>query len=517
MESVAFLFYGKDGKRRSTGALLGFAGLLLLGVVSFFFLFYEFSSFLCVALVGQGLGWTYFALNGAMATALGVVGSIFAAKTKLYEAKDNDLLFSMPIPAWEVLFSRILGLYLFILAFETLAFAPAIVCYLVEIGFSTGVLFGGLLSLLIMPFGALSICLVLGWVLAVIAAKLPAKNLMTVLATVAFLAAYFVLYYKMNDLLTYVLMNGGAVAGAMKVWLFPFWKMGLGCEGDFLALLLYALIFLAAFALTYFVVSKTYLRLVTANRGGKKAQYRSKAQKQGSWLSALLKKEGMRFTKNPMVVMNCCLGALFCLILPFLLLFSTELRETIALVQEDELFALILAALLCAVQSMNTVAVCSVSLEGENLWIVRSLPVSTEKILLAKGGFHFLTTAIPAVFAAVFMGILLKIQVGFIVLLTVFTILFAAFSAVFGLLINLKMPNLHWTNEVVAVKQSVAVIVSMFADWGVLGLLVGGYFLFGQYLFAGGYFLVSGVLLAAACVLLVVWLSTRGKKIFEEL
>ncbi len=517
LESVAFLFYNKEGKRRSMGSMLGFAALLVVGLASFCFLFYEMAVTLCTPLVSQGLGWVYFALVGTMATAFGVIGGIFSAKTKLYEAKDNDLLFSMPIPSWLVLCSRTVGLYLFTLAFETLLFAPALVAYLVEIGFSANILIFGVLSTLIMPFGALGICMILGWLLALLAAKFPAKNLMTVLATVAFLAVYFVLYYKMNDLLTYVLMNGGEVAGAMKGWLFPFWKMGLACQGDILAFVLYTLIFIGLFAIVYFVVSKTYLHLATANRGGKKTEYRSKERKQGSWFGALLKKECMRFMKNPMVALNCCLGTLFFLILPFVALFSTEFREMIAIVQEDETFALILAALLSAVCSMNTMAVSSVSLEGENLWLVRSLPITTEKVLFVKGAFHFLMTGLPIVFAAVFLSILFEISVGFVILLTVFSVIFAAFSAVFGLVINLKMPNLHWTNEVVAVKQSFAVIVSMFADWAVLGLLVGGYFLFGKYLFAGGYFLVCSLLVILVSALLIVWLSTRGKKIFEEL
>ncbi len=517
LESIAFLFYNKEGKRRSMGSMLGFAVLLLLGLVSFCFLFYELSVFTCAALVSQGLTWVYFALIGTMATALGVVGSVFAAKTKLYEAKDNDLLFSMPIPSWLVLFSRAAGLYLFTLAFEALIFVPAIVAYLVEIGFSAVVLLYGMLTLLVMPFGALAVCMILGWLLALLAAKLPAKNVMTVLATIAFLAVYFVLYYKMNDLLTYVLTNGGEVAGAMQVWLFPFWKMGLGCEGDIVGFLLYTLVFLGLFAVVYGIVSKTYLHLATANRGGKKAAYKSKEGKQGSWASALLKKECMRFMKNPMVAMNCCLGTLFFLVLPFILLFSTEFREMIALVSEDETFALILAALLASLCSMNTMAVSSVSLEGENLWILRSLPISTEKILAVKGAFHFFMTGLPALFAAVFMSILLKIQAGFVIWTAIFSVIFAAFSAILGLVINLKMPNLHWTNEVVAVKQSVAVIVAMLAEWAVVGLLVGGYFLFGKYLFAGGYFLVCTLFIVLVSALLVVWLSMRGKKIFEEL
>ncbi len=517
LESVTFLLQGKDGKRRNPAGILGFSAILLCGLASFCFLFYDICSMLCVPFATQGLTWVYFAFMGVMATAFGVVGSIFMAKTKLYEAKDNDFLFSMPIPSWLVLCSRTAGLYLFTLLFEALVFAPALVCYFVEIGFSASVLVGGLITLLIMPFGALAVCLVLGWGLAVIAAKFPAKNLMTTIFSVGFLVLYFIGYSKLNDFLSYVMANGTAVAGTMKTWFFPFYQMGLGSAGSFLSLLYYALIFTGAFALVYFVVSVTYLRLVTANRGGRKRKYISKEGKQGAPLTALMKKECMRVTKNPMVALNACLGSIFSLILPFVLLFSEDIKTLISMLGDGEAIAMISCAFLCFLVSANAVASCLVSLEGENLWLVRSLPVSTEKILFAKAATHVVLIAPPVLFAGIFLSILFQIPAGFALLALLTALLFCATSAALGVFINLLSPNLHWTNEIACVKQSISTLLFMFGQWALVGLLVGGYFFFGKYLFTGGYFLVCIALLAAGFALLLAWIGAKGKKIFERL
>ncbi len=516
LESIAFLTRNKEGKSRSLQSTIGFSLLMLVGLGSICFLFFGMGSFLSAALVAQGLAWVYFAFMGTMATAFGVIGSVFTAKTKLYEAKDNDLLLSMPIPANVILLTRMVGLYLFTLLFEGLVFLPAIIAFFVTVGFSFPVLLGSLAVLLVMPFGALAVCCVLGWLLALIAAKLPAKNLMTMLFTVGFLALYFVGYSKINDLLTYVTVNGGTVGSAMKKWLYPFWKLGEASTGGALALLIYAGIFLGGFALVYLVVAKTYLRLATANRGGRKAKYKGE-YKQGSALLSLVKKELLRFVKNPMIAMNCFLGTIFLLILPFIPLFSSELRALADALNADEVVSMLIAVVLCATVSMNMLSAASVSLEGENLWIVRSLPVPTEKILLAKVATHWLVTAIPAVFASVTLCIIFKIGVGYAIAALVAVLLFITFTAIIGLIINLKMPNLHWTNELVAVKQSASAVISMFAEWAAAALLVGGYFLFGKYLFAGGYFLVCIALLIATCCLLTVWIYKRGVKIFEGL
>jgi ABC-2 type transport system permease protein len=53
------------------------------------------------------------------------IGSIFAAKAQLYEAKDNELLLSMPIPPSAILASRMLTLLLINLAFDLMIAVPA--------------------------------------------------------------------------------------------------------------------------------------------------------------------------------------------------------------------------------------------------------------------------------------------------------------------------------------------------------------------------------------------------------
>ena len=68
---------------------------------------------LCKPLVESGLTWVYFAMMGLIAVTFSIIGGIFTTKAKLYEAKDNDFLLSMPVSTKTILFVRMVSLYLF--------------------------------------------------------------------------------------------------------------------------------------------------------------------------------------------------------------------------------------------------------------------------------------------------------------------------------------------------------------------------------------------------------------------
>ena len=61
---------------------------------------------------------------------MGVVGSVFITYSTLYQAKDNDLLLSMPIPVSKILFTRLFGVYVMGLLFEVLVMIPALIVWI---------------------------------------------------------------------------------------------------------------------------------------------------------------------------------------------------------------------------------------------------------------------------------------------------------------------------------------------------------------------------------------------------
>ncbi len=515
----AFFTIGKNGKRRSVGAIVGFAVLLLYGFGAMAFLFWLMAGELCAPLVSAGFSWVYFAFMATTATGFGIIGGVFMAKTQLYEAKDNDFLLSMPIPAWTILFSRMIGLYLLTFAFETLVFAPALVKYYTVVGVSVTALLNGIVLLLVMPFGAMAICCLLGFVLAWITARFPLKNLLTVLGFGGFVAVYILLNSKMQEYLTYVMMHGEAVGEVMQTALYPFAKLGEAACGDARSLLIFVGIFGGLFAVVYLVLSATYLRIVTMRRSGKRAKYKGAVGKISSPQTALLKREFLHFIKSPAYFLNASMGTIMMLIMSVMVLVKGDLFGLTPVLNEvmGDTMPLLVTLILCFMTSSNMVAACAISLEGESIWLVQSLPTETSKIFKSKIYLHFLLTAIPALVCGFAMGIVMELSLGWLLLLLVAAVISSMMFAVLGLVINLKFPNLQWTNETQAVKQGLSSLISIFGGWGVVLLPLGGYFLFGKYLPAWGYALLCLALFVFICVGLILWLKSRGEKIFENL
>ena len=512
-----FLFGGAEkGKKRSV-AVVGVSLLIAYALVASVIMFWELADMLCAPYLAMNLDWVYFAFTGTTAMAVGCLGSVFMAKSKLYEAKDNEALLAMPIPTKTILLTRVLSLYLFTLLFTTVAFAPACVRYFTLAGITLPSAVGCLLVTLALPVGVVAVACLLGWLIALITARVPKKNFVTALLLLAFLIGYSVAYSKLQDLLNFVVVNGEQVGGAIRSKLFLFWQLGLGATGKIGSALVFVGIVTLVSALVYWVLSATFLYVVTERHTGKRVKYREGKSQTRPVLVALLSKEGMRYLRNPMILFNAGIGSILCLVLVGYALVDKALVADInaALLPKAEI-AFILTLIMLFIVSSNCITASSISLEGENLWLLRSMPVSTAKIFAGKIAFHILFTALPTTLALGVLCILLKIPLHIFLLSWLMLTVATAFFATAGLAVNLKFPNLKWTSEMVAVKQSLSTLLSMFGGWGVGALALGGYFWFGMDV-GLWYFAILSAVLAAATALIAWWIKKRGAMIFEQL
>ena len=107
----------KKGTSRSKVSAFAFIALYIILIIFLGGIFFNVGIGLCGPLVQAGLGWLYFVIMGLIAVALGVFGSVFNTFASLYQAKDNDLLLSMPIPVSAILTVRLSGVYVMGLVF----------------------------------------------------------------------------------------------------------------------------------------------------------------------------------------------------------------------------------------------------------------------------------------------------------------------------------------------------------------------------------------------------------------
>ena len=69
-------------------------------------------------------------------------------------------------------------------------------------------------------------------------------------------------------------------------------------------------------------------------------------------------------------------------------------------------------------------------------------------------------------------------------------------------MLNLKRPNLSWTNETVPIKQSMPVTVALLGGWGFSILLAGVYLLLTPPFGAAVYLLCFAAITAVGCLIL---------------
>lgn len=469
--------------------------------------------------------WFYFALVGLFAFGISFFFTAFTAKSELFEAKDNELLLSLPIRPRTILLSRMAILIGTEYLFSLLVMLPAGLAWFGNAG-SRAQLLPYIAGCLFLPLLSASLASLIGWLLARLLAKARNKSVINTVLSLLFLAVYFIVYYNAQSYIQSLLENLDSSSRAVAAWGFLFEWFGDGiASGNLLKLLGVILISLAVFAAAVILISRGFLKI---SSGGTRTAKRRKGAlefQSRSVPSALLRRELKRFTSSSVYMINCGLGLVLSLIAAGVLIVYAGKIRTVALpllktgmFTETEI-ALIVSIVLSFLASMDIVTAPSVSMEGRSLWIVRSAPIPTKQILHAKLRLHEYLCAPAALILSVTAAAVLKIgAVGWIVLLLV-PQLFVLLSGAFGLMMNLLMPKLDWTNEAVPVKQSGAVLVTMLVQMAFISLAVGAFvfIVLNGFLSALTYSLIVVAISAAWCALCLLWIFRCGTKRFEAL
>ena len=516
-----YFYDSKKNRMRSKWAIAAYFILFFAIMVGFLGgMFTVLSSSICSGLAFLGMEWLYFTLMGGIAIALGAFGSVYNSYSALYLAKDNDLLLSLPIPARTIVASRLVNVYLLGAMYAATAFLPALIVYWITAGATAGHLFGGILALLIVTMIVLLLSCVLGLGVAKISLKLKNRSFITVLASLLFIGGYYFFYFRANNFIRELLLNAEVYGEKIKGAAYGLYLFGRVGTGDWAAAAICTAVTALLCALVWHLISRSFLSLAGGSAGTAKKRYAEKPVRQKTVFRALLGKEFGRFTSSANYMLNCGLGTL---LLPaggvLFLLKGRGIYETL-----DAVFggrpgtpAVLLCAMLLMLSSMNNMAVPSVSLEGKNLWIPQSLPVSPGQILRAKASMQLILTGIPMLFASLCAAWASGGSPAVRILLVAVPLAHTAFSALAGLYVGVRMPVLTWTNEVAPIKQSGAVAIVLFGSWGICVALAGLYLLAGYRIGAVPYLLLWAVLFAAGALAVLRWLDNRGSRIFAEL
>ena len=389
---------GNEKRSAASVALIALLFVFVIGVLAFAvgITFYV----LAVPLNGAGLAWFYFAMAALTAFALCFIGSVFTAQQQLFSARDNELLLAMPVPPAQHTRLAHGDAAAHHYALELIVLLPAYIVWGVQIGFSAAGVIAAAAGALLLPLLVMCFTCLFAWILAAISARMRNKTVVTLVLSLLFLAAYFYVYMNLNDLLTAIVENSAAIAGAMSA-VYPAYAFGQAiAEGDLIQLAGFAACCVVPFAIVYAILSRGFLAVTTRRPSAKKLVYRERALRVGSVRGALLRRELARFGANGMYILNAAMGSILTVAAAVALVIY---RGTLIALLEPlpaGWTAALMAVALCFLCATDVISAPSISLEGKTLWLLKSLPVEARAILMSKVELHLVIALPPTLIAS---------------------------------------------------------------------------------------------------------------------
>lgn len=520
---TAFFRRGSGLKARggkATKILMGLAFLYLGACL--LFLVGMLCYMLAAPMAAAGLGWLYHAAVGLVAVSFCFMGSVFLAQSQIFEARDNELLLSMPVPPRAIVASRLLSFLLLNYLYTAIVMVPAAVIYAVQA--APGPLFyvGYVLGFFLLPMLSTTITCIIGWLITLVSSRLRHKNLITGVAMIVFFVGFLFLYMNLQNYAMALIERGDEIAAVMRKTMLPFYSFGMAADGVLLHLPLFMLWCLCPFLLVYLLLARSFQRLATTNRGAAKIKYVAREMHVKSARSALLRKELGRIFGFPLYLFNCAIGGPIALICGIVVLIKGPgildmLRAAYGM--SDAGFLIPFAVLvLCFCAVMTCTSAPSLSLEGPYLWIVRANPVRVRDLFFAKVAANFIIGGVPLALACALFAIALRLTAAGTALIILLPLLVQLFISFIGLVFNLLFPRFDWISQAAVVKQSGSVMATVF---GGMGLLAAPAVLYGVWLRELVSFEVFGfslcALLALGCLLMHLYLGRGGRRRFEAL
>lgn len=397
-----------------------------------------------------------------IASVLTLAMVVFKAGGILFRRNGYDILSALPVPTFTVVVSRFVRLYVESLIFTLMIMVPGLSVYgiLGKIGFKSILI--GTIGSFVVPLLPVALASGIGALVTGIASRMKYKALVETAIMVFFLLLVMFgtpsLSVSMETMSPEMIKSLLRQAADLLGKIYPPAKL-LGdavTQGEGIKLLVFSLLSLVVFLLIVSIVA-VHFHTICRSLYGTTATHDYKMQdlQRGSVMQALVKKELKRYFSSSVYVTNTIIGPImgiaFCLAL-----FFVDLEKELAVLPMDmnvnAVIPFVLAGIFCM---MNPVCV-SISMEGKEWWIVKSLPLSVKTILDSKLLFGINLMAPFWFVAEIIVMFALRPSVLEALWLIVVPVIAIVFSCVFGLMVNLKLPKLTWETEVSVVKQSAA-------------------------------------------------------------
>ena len=221
-------------------------------------------------------------------------------------------------------------------------------------------------------------------------------------------------------------------------------------------LLIFVAVNFLPFLAVMLVVAVTYKFMNTVIKSRKKTKnYKLKTYAGGTQRKALLVKEIKRLFSDANYVINCIMGPIISVIgtIAMCIIF-----RSIGYV-EGLLF--IFPIIFSFAHMIAPPTSCSLSLEGNAFWIIKTAPVSIKSLLSCKLMVNVIFNAAPALVSGLVGMIIMGAPWYVCILMATVAVSIALLAGAIGLMFNLLFPKMKWESTTAAIKQSTSVALSL--------------------------------------------------------
>lgn len=464
-------FHLNNWKKRSGSNRKNFF-LTSLGIGLVLLLLFIYNTMTALSLVKLGQSPLIPAYMVAVSSLIVFFITLFQVNGILFFSHDSQRLVPLPISSGAILASKYLFLYTMSLVLTLLFTLPGLIVWLNDGYYCSGLFF--FLILAFVPLLPLTLAAFLAYIIIMLTKNMKWKNFMNLIITLLVI-------------LSIGLWLSSSMSGGMKTsdigltlskqvsrlyplsFIFKIWK------GQFNIgyLMFFVLISLGSTVLFIALVAKEKLyRQEKTGRSKPKASWWSNGYKKHSLFMSLYLRELAHYRFSYMLMLNTSLGVLVLLgySLALLVLPPTKLEQMLGptgMAGQMEHFAPLLVV---ASLSVSCTTASALSLEGEHIWQLQSLPISLREVANSKLALNLSLHAlayIPAILVLVWCYHLSVLELG---LMFVIAASYSLTISTLGLYANLQHPNYHWDNEMIVIKQSLPVIQSSVLSMILIGL-----------------------------------------------
>lgn len=416
--------------------------------------------------------------------------TIISSMNVLYFAKDNEYILPMPIKAIEIVSAKINNLLIYAYATELLFGLIPFIIYGVLTAASWYFYLFSLLVLIILPIFPVLLASLIMMILMAFTKAIKNKSLIQILGIiVVFVFTFAISTFSSSSTnietaeMLAMLFQANGLVNALRGY-FPTLGFAIDalCKTNFLDALIALVILIAMSVALYFIFvifcQKLYFRGVvgclysSSGTSKKKINVKTAYRRSGVAKSYILKEFKILFRKTTFLTQSALpsiiVPVMMCLVFYFSLGRSLDesglgMAVISTFMQDQEYWTIILCVIL-AVSMFDSMyvytGITSISRDGENAVFMKYIPVSFAWQCIYKSVPNFALLILSEVFVVI-LCLMLQVPVVLIVLACLIFIPYSIIHSLISIILDLRKPKLHWSNEYQVVKNNMRIFLIM--------------------------------------------------------